>query len=220
MAHPSSWVRSSIGRKFLMAATGLLLVLYVVGHMVGNLQVYQGPAALNGYAEWLRDLGHGTALWAARLVLLAAVIVHIGAALSLARENQAARPVPYRQLVPSASTYASRTMIWSGPILALFVVYHLMHLTTGQAHPAFQHGDVYRNVVVGFRSPWVSGFYVLSMLALGLHLHHGIWSMIQSLGWSHPRIDALRRHVALAVTVVVVAGNVSIPLSVLLGWVR
>ena len=220
MAHPNTWVRSSIGRKFLMAATGALLVLFVIGHMIGNLQIYQGPAALNAYAEWLRDLGHGAALWTARLVLLAAVVVHVVAAVSLARENQAARPVPYYRLVPSASTYASRTLLWSGPILALFIVYHVLHFTTGQAHPAFDPGDVYHNVIVGFRTPWVSGFYVLSMLALGLHLHHGVWSMTQSFGWSHPRIDALRRQLALGVTVLVVAGNVSIPVSVLIGWVR
>lgn len=220
MASPASWIRSSIGRKYLMAGTGILLVAFVIGHMVGNLQVFQGPEALNAYGEWLRSVGHGAGLWAARVSLLAAVVVHILAAVSLARENLAARPVRYRQVVPDASTYASRTMLWSGPILALFVVYHLLHLTTGQAHPSFEHGDVYHNVVAGFRNPWTSGFYVLSMLALGLHLHHGIWSMTQSLGWSHPRIDALRRQLALGITVVVVVGNISIPVSVLLGWVR
>lgn len=211
---------SSIGKKVVMAVTGLILFGFVVGHMAGNLQIYLGPGPINEYGEFLRESLHGAGIWIARTGLLAAVGLHIWAATSLALQNRAARPQAYRRLESVESSYASRTMIWSGPILGLFVIYHLLHLTTGTAHPSFVHGDVYHNVVAGFSQWPVSLFYVVAMLALGLHMYHGVWSMLQTLGASHPKWNPLRRAFAIGATLVVVAGNISIPVAVLAGVVR
>jgi succinate dehydrogenase / fumarate reductase cytochrome b subunit len=211
---------STIGRKMVMAVSGLVLFGFVVGHMLGNLQVYLGPEALDAYGLFLRHFLHGTGIWIARAVLLVSVVAHIAAAWSLSRDSWKARPVGYFRTQHRDSTYASRTMRWSGPILALFVVYHLLHLTIGSAHPSFEEGHVYHNVVAGF-SVWpVSAFYIAAMLALGLHMYHGVWSMTQTLGLSHPRFNALRRTLATGVTGAVVLGNISIPLAVLAGVVR
>jgi succinate dehydrogenase / fumarate reductase cytochrome b subunit len=198
-----------------MAGSGAVLFGFVVAHMVGNLQVYLGPHALNAYAEKLRAVP--ALLWAARLGLLAAVGLHVWSAWSLTRMSRAARPVAYRARENRESTYASRTMRWGGVIVLLFIVYHLMHLTFGNAHPSFVHGDVFHNFVVGFQSVAVSGFYIAAMIALGFHLYHGVWSMMQTLGLSHPRYDRLRHAFATLVAAVVVAGNVSFPLAVLTG---
>ena len=214
------YLESSVGRKLVMAVTGIVLFGFVVGHMIGNLQVYLGPAALNHYAELLRELGHGGMIWVVRGVLLAAVGLHVWAAVTLALENRAARPERYRRLRYEASDYASRTMIWSGPLLAAFVVYHLLHLTVGSVHHSFVPGDVYHNVVAGFRVWPVAAFYIACMLALGLHMYHGVWSMLQTLGLEHPRYNAWRRVVAAFFTLVVVIGNISIPVAVLTGVVR
>lgn len=220
MKRAGTLLSSSIGRKWIMAVTGLVLFGFVLGHMTGNLLVYLGPEALNEYGEFLREFLHGAGLWVARAALLAAVALHIWAAIGLSLENAAARPVGYRRVRHESSTYASRTMIWGGPILALFIVYHLLHFTTGQAHPSFVHGDVYHNVIVGFSNPIVVGVYVIAMLALGLHLYHGVWSMLQTMGLSHPRYDAMRKTAAAAFAAVVVAGNVSMPVAILTGIVR
>jgi succinate dehydrogenase / fumarate reductase cytochrome b subunit len=210
---------SSIGKKLVMAATGALLFVFVVGHMLGNLQIYLGPEAINAYGEFLQELGHGGGIWVARLGLLFAVGLHIWAATSLTLENWAARPQGYRRQRYWASNYASRTMVWSGPILALFIVYHLLHFTVGSAHPDFVRGDVYHNVVTGFRVWQVSAFYIVAMLALGLHMYHGVWSMLQTLGINHPRYDAWRRVFAALFTALLVGGNISIPVAVLTGIV-
>ena len=210
---------SSIGKKVVMAVTGLALFGFVIAHMVGNLQVYLGPEALNAYAKALRDLG--PLLWVARIGLLVAVVLHIWAAFTLTRMNRAARPVGYREKEHRESTYASRTMRWSGVLLALFIVYHLMHMTWGNAHPDFDHaGDVYHNFVVGFRPALVTGVYVVAMLFLGLHLYHGVWSLMQTLGLSHPRYNNLRHAFATLVAAVIVIGNISMPVAVLAGWVQ
>ena len=219
MSTAGNFFTSSIGRKWIMAVTGVVLVLYAVGHMAGNLQVFLGREALNEYGAYLHELGHGGALWVARAVLLAAVGLHIWSAVTLARENRAARPVGYRQLQHKSSDYASRTMMWSGPLLAMFVVYHILHLTTGQAHENYIRGDVYHNVIVGFSDPLVTGFYILSMLALGFHMYHGIWSMLQTMGVSHPHYDRFRRPAAVLITLIVAGGNILIPLAVLTGMV-
>jgi succinate dehydrogenase / fumarate reductase cytochrome b subunit len=220
MQREATFFGSSIGKKVVMAVTGLVLLGFVVGHMIGNLQIYMGAKALNDYAEFLRHFLHGQGIWLARGGLLLAVGLHIWAATALTLGNWSARPLGYRQWQAKESTYASRTMIWSGPILAVFIVYHLLHLTTGQAHPQFVEGDVFRNVVIGFQNPFVSAFYVLAMLALGLHMYHGLWSMLQTLGLSSPRWNPWRKGVALAVAGVVVVGNISIPLAVLAGIVH
>jgi succinate dehydrogenase / fumarate reductase cytochrome b subunit len=213
----ADFVGSSIGKKVLMAVSGVALFGFVLGHLSGNLLVYQGPEVFNAYSEFLQS---NPLLWPARLGLLALVGVHIWASTTLTRANRAARPVAYLAVEPDASTYASRTMWWSGPILALFIVYHLLHLTVGSAHPDFVQGDAYHNFVSGFSVPWTSGFYIVAMLCLGLHLRHGVWSMLQSLGLSHPRYDPLRRVAATAFAALVVAVNTAFPVAVLAGFVK
>ncbi len=203
-----------------MAVTGLILVGFVVGHMLGNLQVYLGPEAMNAYAELLRELLHGAGLWIARAVLLVAVVLHIWAAVTLSLESREARPQGYRVEKHRASTYASRTMVWSGPLLAFFIAYHLAHLTFGTVHPEFVEGDAYHNFVSGFSRWPVSLLYIAAMLALGLHLYHGTWSLLQTVGLSHPRWNPLRKAFAVGLTALVVLGNVSFPVAVLAGWLR
>ncbi|HTY41608.1 MAG TPA: succinate dehydrogenase cytochrome b subunit [Thermoanaerobaculia bacterium] len=220
MEAPRGFARSSIGRKVIMAATGVILVGFVVVHMLGNLQVYMGPEAMNRYAVFLREFLHGGGLWIARAVLLAAVVLHIWSATSLTLTSRRARPVGYREQQWKESTYASRTMRWGGVILLLFVIYHILHLTTGTVHQSFIEGDVYHNFVAGFRVVPVSLFYIFAMLALGLHLRHGVWSMFQTLGVSHPRYIHAARVLAWIVAIVVVVGNISFPLAVLAGLVK
>jgi len=220
MSLAAGFLQSSIGRKVVMAVTGAILVVFVIGHMVGNLTVYLGPEALNGYAVFLRQFLHGSALWIVRAVLLVSVILHIWSATSLTLDSRRARPKGYRELEWKESTYASRTMRWGGVIILLFVIYHLLHFTFGTAHPSFVEGDVYHNFVTGFRSVPVSIVYIFAMLALGLHLRHGVWSMFQTLGVSHPRYIAMARGAAWVVAVVVVVGNVSFPIAVLTGIVK
>jgi len=216
-ANPPTLLASSIGKKAIMAATGLVLYGFVVGHMLGNLQIYLGREAINAYGEFLRHFLHSQGLWIARATLLVAVGLHIWAAVALTLSNWSARPLGYREWQARDSTYASRTMVWSGPLLAAFIVYHLAHFTVGNAHPDFVPGDVYRNVVVGFQNPFASGFYILAMLALGLHMQHGFWSMLHTLGLSQPRFNRVRKGLSLLLAGIVVAGNVSIPLAVLTG---
>jgi succinate dehydrogenase / fumarate reductase cytochrome b subunit len=221
-AHAQSFLRSSLGLKIVMALTGLILFGFVIGHMIGNLQVYLGPEVFNHYAEVLRTLGHGMLLWVARAGLLVAVGLHIWSAWRLTLMNNAARGVGYRETERRESTYASRTMRWSGVLLLLFIVYHLLHFTIGvhAVHPHFVHGDAYHNFVTGFQNPLVSGFYILAMLALGLHLYHGAWSFMQTLGLSHPRYNHLRYAFAALITLVILAGNISFPVAVLTGYVH
>jgi succinate dehydrogenase / fumarate reductase, cytochrome b subunit len=220
METPRGFARSSIGRKVVMAATGAILVGFVIAHMLGNLQVYLGPEAMNNYAVFLRQVLHGTGLWIARAILLAAVILHIWAATSLTLTSRRARAIGYRKQQWKESTYASRTMRWGGVIILLFVIYHVLHMTTGTVHPTFIEGDVYHNFVAGFRSVPVSLFYIFAMLALGLHLRHGVWSMFQTLGVSHPRYMRAAHVLAWVVAIVVVVGNISFPLAVLAGLVK
>ncbi|CAN5631694.1 hypothetical protein BH09MYX1_BH09MYX1_01600 [soil metagenome] len=215
---------SSIGKKVVMAVTGVLLVSFVVAHMIGNLQLYlpahDGVPALDAYGTFLHTFLHGGGIWLARGSLLLAVALHIWAAVTLFRTNVAARPIGYQKLAPVASTLSSRWMRLTGPIVLIFVVYHLLHFTLGAVHPAFEPGHVFHNVVTGFQVPWVAGFYIVAMLALGSHLSHGIWSMLQTLGLSHPRYNALRKGLATLLTVVVIGFNVSFPIAVLAGLVR
>jgi len=223
-----SWItdvyRSAMAKKAVMAVTGIMLFGFVLTHMAGNLKLYQGPEKLNRYAEGLREigmpiLGRGEALWIMRGGLIVAVVLHILAAYQLTLINRQARPEGYAKTRPQASTYASRTMRWGGVIIALFVVYHLLHLTFGGVHHDFKPGDVYHNVVTGFSNPLISGFYILAQVALALHLYHGLWSLFQSLGWSGPRLNLFRRRFAAAFAIVIAVGNISFPLAVLSGLV-
>ena len=221
----ASLYRSAVGKKAVMAVTGLILFGFVFVHMVGNLKLYMGPESMNQYAESLRTmftpiLPREGALWVARLVLLAAVVFHIHAAYALTMMNRHARPVAYKGRDHVKASYAARTMRWGGVILLLFIIYHLLHFTTGHAHRDFIHGDVYHNVVSGFRVWWVAAFYILANLALGLHLYHGVWAMFSSVGVTHKHVDRWRRGFASVFAVVVTLGNLSFPLSVLLGIVR
>jgi succinate dehydrogenase / fumarate reductase cytochrome b subunit len=213
--------RSALGKKVLMAASGIVLFGFVLVHMLGNLKLYQGPEKLNAYAEWLRNFGypalpHEGMLWIARVVLLGAVALHIVSATQLTILNRRARPQRYSKSDYLVSSYASRTMIWGGVIIALFVVYHLLHLTLGTVHPSFDPKNVYGNVVSAFRVPWIAAFYVVANLALGFHLFHGLWSMFQTLGWANPKNHDWRRTFALVFALIVTAGNVSFPLTVML----
>ncbi|HVM14174.1 MAG TPA: succinate dehydrogenase cytochrome b subunit [Egibacteraceae bacterium] len=217
--------RSAIGKKYVMALTGVVLMAYVLMHMLGNLKLYFGQDAMNEYADWLRVFGAPAApessiLWVIRVVLLVAFVLHIVAAYQLTRMNRRARPQRYasrRDWV--AADFAARTMRWSGVIVLLFVLFHLADLTFGVANPDFHHGDAYGNVVASFERVPVSLFYIVANLALGLHLYHGAWSLFQSMGWNNPRVNHWRRHFAIGFAVLVVGGNVSFPVAVLTGLV-
>lgn len=215
----SQFYAAPIGKKAVMAVTGLILFGFVIGHLVGNLQVFLGPEKLDAYGELLH--ANPGLLWTARIILLISVALHIIAAIQLTALKNAARPQGYAsKWKPTDSSYASRTMMWSGPIIAAFIVYHLMHFTFGNAHPDFQYLKVYHNVVTGFSQPLVSIVYIVAMILLGMHLYHGAWSMFQSLGISHPRWTPAIKNFAKVSTAFIVIGNCSIPLSVLLGIIK
>jgi succinate dehydrogenase cytochrome b subunit len=210
--------RTSVGKKAVMAVTGLIMVAYLITHVLANLMVFQGPAKINAYSRFLH--GTGGALWAARLVLLAAVVLHIVAAIQLTSRRQAARPVGYAAGRESqVSTFASRTIRWGGALILVFLVYHILHFTLGTVHPSFVEGDPYHNVVAGFMSPLVVAFYELALVAVGLHLYHGIWSSGRSLGISAPSPHPLKRQLALALALLVWAGFAVIPIAVYAGVV-
>ena len=220
-----NFYRSAIGKKAVMAVTGLILFGWVFLHMLGNLKLYLGPEHLNEYAAFLKSM-FGPAvpesgmLWLSRVILLVAVVFHIHSAYALTMMNRDARPIGYRDRAYVKGTYAARTMRWGGVIILLFVIYHLLHFTTGQAHHDFIEGDVYHNVVTAFRVPWVAAVYVIANLALGLHLYHGVWAMFSSLGVTHARFENWRRLFATVFAVVITLGNISFPLTVLAGLVR
>jgi succinate dehydrogenase / fumarate reductase cytochrome b subunit len=222
---PADLYRSSIGKKYAMALSGIVLMAYVLVHMLGNLKLYLGPESLNAYGEWLRVVGEPalpatTLLWITRVVLLVALAVHLHAAYSLTMVNRRARPKGYESKRHyMAADYASRTMRWSGVIILLFVVFHLLDLTWGAANPGYVEGDVYRNVVASFQRWPVALAYVAANLALGVHLYHGAWSLFQSMGWNDRRANRLRRNFAVAFTAAVVLGNVSFPVAVSTGLV-
>lgn len=216
----ATFMASSVGRKIVMAVTGVVLSAFVVVHMLGNLQAYMGAATMNAYAKFLQESLHGGGVWIFRFVLLVAVLLHAWAALSLTLSNQAARPQGYRAQQLQAATLSSRTMRYTGVLLACFIIYHILHLTTGQANPGFVHGDAYGNFVRGFQRPLASIAYIVAMICLGFHLWHGVWSFTQTFGWSHPRYNFARRAIATVLAVLVAAVNISFPVSVLLGIIR
>ncbi|HLW76261.1 MAG TPA: succinate dehydrogenase cytochrome b subunit [Bryobacteraceae bacterium] len=203
---------STVGKKAVMAVTGIILAAFVVGHLIGNLQIFLGPDVFNGYARTLRHLPE--LVWPVRIVLLISVIAHIWSSLQLAVVKSEARPIGYQKHLSAGSTYASRTMYMSGPIVAAFVIYHLMQFTFGVGGTPFEPFDAYGNVVNGFRVPVVSGFYVVAMGLLCLHLRHGLWSMFQSLGVNNPRHVARLKIAASAVAWAIFLGFISIPIAV------
>lgn len=227
--------QSAVGKKWVMAVTGIILLGFVATHMIGNLKLYigwipeEGAYEIDIYAESLRDLlfpllPRTYLLWGMRLVLLAAVFFHIHAAATLTIMNRRARPESYagpRQY--QAANYASRTMRWSGIIVGAFVLFHLADLTWGSdpvAATEFTRGEVYHNVVASFSRWPVSLFYIVANLLLGLHIYHGAWSMFQSLGWNHPVINRARRGFAGLLALAIVVGNVSFPIAVLVGLIE
>ncbi|HEX2924076.1 MAG TPA: succinate dehydrogenase cytochrome b subunit [Chloroflexota bacterium] len=217
--------RSTIGMKVAMAATGVLLYGFVLLHMWGNLKIYAGREYFNHYAEFLREVGapffgHEQVLWILRVVLVAAVILHFYSAAVLTLRDRASRPVGYAVKKDLATSFASRTMIWGGIIVALFLTYHLLDLTTGTLNPNFRQGDPYNNLIASFHVVPVALFYILGVAALGVHLFHGVWSMFQTIGWNGPKIDKVWRALAVLTACVFVAGNVSIPVSILAGLVK
>ena len=219
--------RSQIGRKWAMAVTGVILLAYIVAHLLGNLKVYLGPEEINAYGESLRDLGghlvpRTNLLWIMRIGLTAAFAIHVHAAFSLAIENRrkggdVGYQTPRDYLVAS---YASRTMIWSGIIVLLFIGYHLADLTWGWANPDFVRGDIYHNMVESFSRAPVAAIYIAANVALGFHIYHGAWSLFQSIGANNPRFNQWRRWFAQASATIIVVGNVLFPVMVLAGVIE
>jgi len=206
---------TSIGKKVVMAVTGLILAGFLLVHALGNLQLLWGPAQLNAYAAKLQSMA--PVVWAFRLTLLLAVGLHAFSALLLWLQNRASRPVRYQMQQYRETSYAARTMIWGGPIIALFVIYHLLHFTTGHAHGTFVKGDVYANVTVGFRVWWIALVYIVANMMVAFHLYHGMWSWLQTLGANHPKYNHYRQIFAAIFAGVVGGINIFLPLVVLLG---
>ena len=232
--------KSSLGKKYIMAISGAALFLFVVGHLLGNLQIFLGADAINRYGHFLQT--NKEILWPARVGLLFMVGLHLWSAVKLSAENKAARPIGYADNpVPVAASYASRTMLMSGLIIAAFVVYHLLHFTLKVPevnlvkepsvrdfktlivygpglHPIEQGQDIYRMMIVGFRVPFVSGFYILAMALLCLHLSHGVSAMFQSVGLKNEVCGPLIDRSARAAAWLIFLGYISIPIAVLLGY--
>lgn len=219
MSRALRFYKSAIGKKVVMAVTGLIGIAFVIAHMTGNLLAFAGPEAINSYSHFLKSTGE--LLLVLRGVLIVAVILHVIAAVQLTMQNRAARPVAYVDREPQVSTWASRTMRWGGLLLLVFIVLHILHFTTGDLKPAgvFSTADVYGNIIASFRIWWVVLFYLISMIALGFHLYHGAWSSVRSLGLRQPSPNPLQRRVALAVAAIVWAGFVAVPVAVFVGLV-
>jgi succinate dehydrogenase / fumarate reductase cytochrome b subunit len=217
-----TFIDTTIGKKVVMAVSGVVLLGFVLGHMLGNIQIFAGRETLDAYAAFLHSLGGG--LWAARVVLLAAVGAHIWAAISLVQANKAARPVGYKMKKDAATTYAAKMMPIGGMVVLFFILYHLAHMTLGVVGPypngEYVQANVYDNLVTGFQNPAVSGVYIVANVFLGLHLYHGAWSFMQTLGLAHPRLNPKRKQFATAFAVIVAGGNILIPLAVLGGLVK
>jgi succinate dehydrogenase / fumarate reductase cytochrome b subunit len=217
--------RSAVGKKWVMAVTGIMLLGFVLAHMVGNLKVFLGEEHLNTYAEWLRDLGEPAVprtvlLWAMRLGLLAAVFLHIVAAAQLTRINHKARPMKYQSPRDyAAANFASRSMRYTGVIVVLFVIFHLADLTWGSANPDFVRGDAYNNLFNSFERWPVAIIYIAAMIAISLHIFHGAWAMFNSLGINNPRYNDWKRAFAAGFALVILVGNVSMPLLIVTGVV-
>ncbi len=217
--------QSSIGKKITVALTGVILILFVIGHLLGNLEIYLGQDHTNGYAEFLHTTG--PLLWIVRIVLIAAVVAHIVATIQLSVENRRAKPRKYARKVSQASTIASRTMIYSGLLVLCFVIYHLLHFTFETTNPEFRtltdaqgRHDVYHMVILGFRQPIISSFYVVSVFLLAGHLSHGFASVTQTLGINNRKLSGLISNGGRVLAWLIFAGYASIPITVLLGVLK
>jgi succinate dehydrogenase / fumarate reductase cytochrome b subunit len=220
---PVEFYRSAVGKKWVMAVTGIIGIGFVLGHAFGNIKVYFGGDDMNHYGEFLRELLHPLLprtwfLWIMRFTLIGAVLLHLHAAYSLTRMNHRARPDNYaggRDYV--AANFASRTMRWSGIIVLAFIAWHLLDLTAGTANGDFVRGDPYNNMIASFDRPAIALFYVVANVLLGIHLFHGVWSMFQSLGVNSPRFNNWRKRIAQGIAAAVVLTNISFPLAVTFG---
>ena len=211
---------AAIGKKAVMALSGLAMLGFVFGHMAGNLLIFKGPEAMNDYAKALREIAGGAGLWVARIGLLAAIAAHVWSAVSLRNQNQTARPVRYQRTVSKKSTAGSKSMWFGGLTILLYIIYHNAHLTFGATVPGgYDPVNVYGNVVNSFQVPWIAIVYLVAQAALALHLYHGAWSFMQSLGLSHPRHNHLRNKFALGFAGVTSFGFAIVPLAVLFGLV-
>lgn len=209
---------TTVGKKAVMAVTGIVLFGFLVGHMLGNLQVFAGREKINGYAEFLH---HSTGLlWGTRAALLLAVVLHVRAAVQLYALKAEARPVAYAKKGHRGASVTSRVMIYTGFLLLAFIVFHLLHFTTGTVHDAFVEGDVFHNVTSAFAQPAIAGIYLVAMGMLAMHLHHGLFGMTQSLGLAHPTHAARARALSVVVAIVLALGFAAIPAAVLAGLVR
>lgn len=216
MSNVLSIADTTLGKKIAMAVSGIVLFGFVAGHMLGNLQVFIGPKAINDYAAFLHDTP--TLAWITRLAVATAALIHLWSAWTLFWTNRAARPQGYQRTKRIATTYAARTMVWTGPIVLLYVAYHLAHLTFGVTDGlGYVHDpqDVYTNMINSFRVWPAAAAYIAANVALGVHLYHGAWSLLQTLGISHPRYNELLRSAAMAFGLIVATGFVSIPAAVL-----
>jgi succinate dehydrogenase / fumarate reductase cytochrome b subunit len=217
-----SLYRTSVGKKFYMAVSGVILIGFLVAHMVGNLKMYLGPEAFNHYAEFLREVGEPVlprtvGLWIFRIVLLGCVGLHMLSAWQVYLQSRNARGGKYEKEESLSFAYASRTMRWGGVIIAVFVVYHILHFTVGTVHPDFVHGDAYRNVVLGFQNPLVVGAYTVAMIMVTFHVYHGLWSAFQTVGANHPKYNPIRRPLALVLALLLLLGFLSVPAGVMAG---
>lgn len=211
---------TTVGKKAALAVSGVVLFGFVFGHMLGNLQVFLGPEVFNHYAEMLK--GNALLLWGVRSTVATAVVVHVTMMVQLYSRTASARPVEYRVQKAVTSTYASATMKYTGPLLLAYLVFHILHFTApGMGFGVYDHSptDAYGNFISSFQIPWVTLIYVVSNLFLSMHLYHGSWSLMQSLGLSHPRYNALRARIAQGIAMLITAGNVAMPLCVLFGLV-
>jgi len=220
MQNTLTLLNTTVGKKAALALSGLVLFGFVIGHMLGNLQVFLGPEAYNAYAAGLK--GNGLLLWGVRSVLLLSTVVHVWLVIDLYARSLSARAVAYRVKRNIATTYAASAMKYSGPALLLYILFHLAHFTApglSLGDTEFSHTDAYSNFVSSFQVPWVALLYIVANLLLGLHLYHGSWSLFQSLGVSHPRYNGLRRNLSVGLALLVTVGNVLMPLAVLIGVV-
>jgi succinate dehydrogenase / fumarate reductase, cytochrome b subunit len=216
---------NSVAKKVIMAVSGIILLLFLIAHMIGNLHIFQGAGSFNSYSAWLRTIGEPALgfrwfLTALEVVLVVSVVAHMWAAFSLWRQAKRARPVSYATKKSVAQSYASRTMRWGGVIIALFIIYHILDLTFGTANPAGTDSTPYSRTVASFQNPIATTVYVIALILLGMHLRHGIWSATQTLGQSNRRREQTVNAFAIAFSVLLIAGFLVVPAAVVFGFVH
>lgn len=209
--------QSTIGKKIVMAVTGIIGILFVIGHMAGNLQMFypDAPLKMQHYAQLLRI--SMPALYAVRAVLLLSVLLHAVAAYQLTMIAKKARPEKYQVRKPQVTTLAAKTMRWGGVLLVVFIVFHILHMTLGTVHPQFVHLDPYNNLRIGLANPLIAGFYIVAVAFLGLHLYHGAWAVARTLGVARPSTQPLKRKLSIVIAVVVALGFMAVPIAAMAG---